>query len=121
LPTTRGAEAVSAAVLDGEGKLRCPPVNGDSFRVLLQLGWGEDEVSEPRIGGEDRRRCPHRQWRRRRLHRVILARKLELRWSSGAVLGHEEKEGLWASHEVVGGEKRGRGKRGAMAALGALL
>jgi hypothetical protein len=48
-------------------------------------------------------------------------RKLELRWSSNALLGHEEKEELWASHELVGTGKRGWGKRGATVVLDTLL
>jgi hypothetical protein len=66
------------------------------------------------------RRGPHQQWRRR-LHRAIPVRKLELRWSSSALLGHEEKEELWASHELVGTGKRGWGKRGATVVLDTLL
>jgi hypothetical protein len=51
----RGASAV---VLDGGGELWCPLVNGGSFRVLLELGWGKDEVSKLRIGGEWREERP---------------------------------------------------------------
>jgi hypothetical protein len=36
----------------GGGELRCTPVNGGGFRVVLQPGWGEDEVSNPGIGGQ---------------------------------------------------------------------
>jgi hypothetical protein len=49
LPTMRGP---SVAVLGGGGKLRCTPMNDGKFQVLLQPGWGKDEVSNPMIGRE---------------------------------------------------------------------
>jgi hypothetical protein len=42
-------EGAEAAALDGGGKLQCTPRNVGGFWVLLQLGWGEDEVSQPWI------------------------------------------------------------------------
>jgi hypothetical protein len=47
-----GVEAAVATMLDGSCELRYTRVNGGSFRVLLQLGWGEDEVSQLWIGEE---------------------------------------------------------------------
>jgi hypothetical protein len=47
-----GVEVAVATMLDGGCKLRYTWVNGGGFRVLLQLGWGEDEVSQPWIGEE---------------------------------------------------------------------
>jgi hypothetical protein len=38
--------------LDSGGELRCTLGNGSSFQVLLQLRWGEDEVSQLWIGEE---------------------------------------------------------------------